>query len=127
MLPNQDNHLKTIKVYGIPNCDTIKKTLSWLKENKIAVTFHDYKKEGITKQKLLAWCKIAGWETLLNKKSATWRGLSAVQQALITNQTAAIQLMIENTSIIKRPVLEIGETLLVGFNEAELKQELNNK
>lgn len=127
MLTNQDSHLKPVNVYGIPNCDTIKKTLSWLKENKIAVTFHDYKKEGITKQKLTAWCKIVSWETLLNKKSATWRGLAAVEQAMITNQTAAIQLMIENTSIIKRPVLEIGKTMLVGFNETELTKVVSNK
>jgi Spx/MgsR family transcriptional regulator len=117
MLNNQDTHLKTIVVYGIPNCDTIKKALSWMKENKVAVTFHDYKKEGITKQKLLAWCKMVGWETLLNKKSATWRGLPAEQQAKVTNQTAAIQVMVENTSIIKRPVVEFGKKLLVGFDE----------
>jgi Spx/MgsR family transcriptional regulator len=127
MLTNQDNHLITVKVYGIPNCDTIKKTISWLKENKVAVAFHDYKKEGITKEKLSSWCKQVGWQTLLNKQSATWRGLSAELQSNTLNEDAAIELMIENTSIIKRPVLEIGKTLLVGFNENELTKAVNNK
>ena len=106
-----------ITVCGITNCDTIKKTLHWFKQNLVEIKFHDYKKEGITKEKLSAWCKLVGWETLLNKKSATWRGLSAEQQAMVTNQTAAIQLMMEKNSIIKRPVVEVGKKILVGFDE----------
>jgi Spx/MgsR family transcriptional regulator len=127
MTATQNEPLKTVEVYGIPNCDTIKKALNWLKDNKIAVTFHDYKKEGISQKKLSDWCKLVGWETLLNKKSATWRGLSAEQQAGIINQAAAIELMMENNSIIKRPVVEVGKKILVGFNEVALKQELSNK
>jgi Spx/MgsR family transcriptional regulator len=104
-------------VYGIPQCDTIKKALNWLKQHDVEVTFHDYKKEGIKKAQLTAWCKLVGWETLLNKKSTTWRNLSVELQRNTTNEAAAIQLMMENTSIIKRPVVEIGKTILVGFNE----------
>jgi Spx/MgsR family transcriptional regulator len=109
--------MKTITVYGIPNCDSIKKAFDWFKSNSIEVKFHDYKKEGIKKQKLAEWCKIVGWEILLNKKSTTWRGLSKEQQNNITDKTTAIQLMQQNTSLIKRPVIEVGEQLLVGFNE----------
>ena len=112
--------MSAITVYGIPNCDTIKKTLDWFKKHKVAIMFYDYKKEGITKQKLTAWCKLVGWEVLLNKKSTTWRGLSAEQQAKIINQTAAIKLMQENTSIIKRPVIEFEKNILVGFDENKL-------
>lgn len=110
----------TIVVYGIPNCDTIKKTVDWFKKHKIGIVFHDYKKESISKEKLVAWCKLVGWEVLLNKKSTTWRGLSAEQQANIVNQTAAIKLMQENTSIIKRPVIEFEKNILVGFDEKKL-------
>jgi Spx/MgsR family transcriptional regulator len=117
MTDGQNSLLKSVEVYGIPNCDTIKKTLNWLKENKVAVIFHDYKKGGISQKKLSDWCKLVGWETLLNKKSATWRGLSAEQQSNTLNEAAAIQLMMENTSIIKRPVVEFGKKILVGFDE----------
>jgi Spx/MgsR family transcriptional regulator len=112
--------MSIITVYGIPNCDTIKKTLDWFKQYKIAIVFHDYKKEGITKEKLTAWCKLAGWEVLLNKKSTTWRGLTPEEQATIVNQTAAIKLMQANTSIIKRPVIEFEKNILVGFDEKKL-------
>lgn len=111
-----------IAVYGIPNCDTIKKTLDWFKTNNIPVHFHDYKKEGISKEKLLQWCKKASWEILLNKKSATWRGLTPEIQSATKSQAAAITLMKENNSIIKRPVIEANGQLLVGFDEAAFKK-----
>ena len=104
-------------IYGIPNCDMVKKTLRWFTKNKILFEFHDYKKLGISKEKLTVWSKQVGWEGLLNKKSTTWRGLPEAVQKKITNQTAAIQLMIENTTIIKRPVVETENNLLVGFTE----------
>jgi arsenate reductase (glutaredoxin) len=111
-------------IYGIPNCDTIKKTLNWFKENKIDFEFHDYKKSPITKSKLEAWSKKVGWDILLNKKGTTWRKLPVDQQGKITTQTAAIKLMMENNSIIKRPVVEDGEKLLVGFNETDFIKQL---
>ncbi len=107
-----------ITVYGIPNCDTIKKTLAWFKQHKINIEFQDYKRSGIGKEKLTGWCKKAGWELLLNKKSTTWRNLSAPAQAKIINQSSAIKLMIENTSIIKRPVIEFRDKIFIGFDEA---------
>lgn len=108
---------ETIIIYGIPNCDTIKKTLGWFTKNKIEFEFHDYKKSGISKEKLNAWCKLAGWEIVLNKKSSTWRNLPKEEQEKITNQTKAIALMQHQNSIIKRPVIEIGDKILVGFDE----------
>jgi arsenate reductase (glutaredoxin) len=111
-------------IYGIPNCDTIKKTLDWFKQNKIAYEFHDYKKLGITKAKLEAWSKKVGWEMLLNKKGTSWRKLTPEEQAKVTTQSAAIKVMMDNNSMIKRPVVEAGEKLLVGFNETDFIKQL---
>jgi arsenate reductase len=111
-------------VYGIPNCDTVKKSLDWLRKNKIDYEFHDYKKSGITKAKLEAWSKKVGWEVLVNKKGTTWRKLTAEEQEKVTTQSAAIKVMMENNSIIKRPVVEAGEKLLVGFNETDFIKQL---
>ena len=110
-------------VYGIPNCNTVKKTLDWLNEHKIKYAFHNYKKEGITAAKLKSWSKQKGWEILLNKKGTTWRGLDETVQASITNEKKAIALMAEFTSIIKRPVIEKGEIVIaVGFDENEYEK-----
>jgi arsenate reductase len=111
-------------VYGIPNCDTIKKTLDWFKENKIKYEFHDYKKSGITKEKLLEWCEKTSLDILLNKKSSTWRSLSASEQQKAATKTGAIKIMMENNSIIKRPVIETGNVILVGYNEEEFIKHL---
>jgi arsenate reductase (glutaredoxin) len=108
-----------LTIYGIPNCDTMKKAMTWLNSNKLGFVFHDYKKEGISKAKLEAWCKLVGWEVLLNKKSTTWRELPETEQQKVTTQAAAIKLMMSHTSIIKRPVLEHPKGILVGFKEAE--------
>jgi len=113
-----------ITVYGIPNCDTIKKTKDWLDEHKIKYEFHDYKKSGISKEKLTAWINKTGLEILLNKKSTTWRNLSEKEQQQANNQAAAIKIMMENNSIIKRPVIEAGDVILVGFNETEFIKQL---
>jgi len=112
-------------VYAIPNCNTVKKALDWLKENKIAYEFHDYKKKGITANQLTAWSKQVGWEALINKKGTTWRQLPKEQQAAITSQKAAIALMMEKTSIIRRPLIEEeGKILVLGFDETEYKNAL---
>lgn len=112
-----------IKLYGIPNCDTVKKTSTWLAANKVEVVFHNYKIEGIDKKKLTAWCKKVGWQIILNKKSTTWKSLALNVQQSTTNQAAAIQLMIEHTSLIKRPIIEVNDTLIVGFNEQILSKQ----
>jgi arsenate reductase len=111
--------------YAIPNCNTVKKALDWLKVNKVAIEFHDYKKKGISATQLTNWSKQVGWETLINKKGATWRQLPKEIQESITTQKAAIALMMEKTSIIKRPLIEEdGKILALGFDEAEYKKAL---
>lgn len=111
-----------MKLYGIPNCNTVKKATDWLKTNNIPFEFHDYKKLGITKEKLQKWVAEVGWEKLVNKKGTTWRTLSADEQLAIKNEKTAIELMMNKNSIIKRPVIETGEKLLVGFDEADYQQ-----
>ena len=98
--------------------------MDWLKKEKIKVVFHDYKKLGISKEKLTGWCNELGWELLVNKKSTTWRELPDEVKKKIITPTAAIRLMMENTSIIKRPIIECGDKLLVGFNEAVFIKQL---
>ena len=105
-------------LYGIPNCDTVKKARTWLEKQKISYVFHDYKKSGITPAKLKQWCTQVGWEILLNKKGTTWKNLDEKIQAGVTNAKAAIKVLTENTSAIKRPVIEKGEkVMIVGFDE----------
>ncbi len=110
-------------VYGIPNCDTVKKTRRWLEANGIEYTFHDYKKSGIDAKSLKRWCQEHGWETLLNKRGTTWRRLDTSQKEGLT-EAKAIKLMQENTSLIKRPVLEYETTCLVGFDEPQYAEVL---
>jgi Spx/MgsR family transcriptional regulator len=117
--------MSELKVYAIPNCNTVKKAIDWLKAKKIAYEFHDYKKLGITSALLTDWCKQLGWEALVNKKGATWRQLPPEVQAKITTQKAAIGLMIEKTSIIKRPLITLNDkVILLGFEEADYKKAL---
>ena len=102
-------------LYGIKNCDTMKKARAWLDSRGIAYEFHDYKVAGIECARLERWCKRVGWETLLNRAGTTFRKLpEAAKQDL--NEARAIALMLEQPSMIKRPVLERGKTLLVGFD-----------
>lgn len=116
--------MATIILYGIPNCDTTKKAMAWLKKNKIDFSFHDYKQQGISKQKLEAWCKKAGLETIFNKRSTTWRELPEAEQRKTVDQTAAIKLMMENNSIIKRPIIEFEGKLIIGFIQTEFTKQL---
>ena len=113
-----------IKMYGIPNCDTIKKARKWLQTNDVAYEFHDYKKAGVPKDILQLWVKTVGWEILLNRRGTTWRKLDDEIKNNI-DETSAIKVMIENPSAIKRPVLEIEDQLLVGFSEDTYKEAFN--
>ncbi|MET4027555.1 arsenate reductase [Marinobacter sp. MBR-99] len=107
-----------MKLYGIKNCDTVKKARKWLDDNGIAHEFHDFKKDGLTSEKLSQWEKAIGWESLLNKRGTTWRKLPDEVRDNISAQSAH-QLMLENTSIIKRPVVERADQVSVGFNADE--------
>jgi len=113
-----------IKIYGIPNCDTMKKARRWLQANGVEYEFHDYKKLGAPENKLKTWVKQAGWETVLNKRGTTWRKLDEKIKDSI-NSDAAVKIMSENPSIIKRPVLESGKLLLIGFTEDQYKRLLD--
>ena len=102
-------------LYGIKNCDTMKKARAWLESHGVENAFHDYKAEGIDKARLEAWMKVAGWETLLNRAGTTFRKLPDAAKADL-DERKALKLMLEQPSMIKRPVLEKGKTLLVGFS-----------
>lgn len=111
-------------VYGIPNCDTVKKVRTWLDKNQIEYQFHDYKKEGITADKIQHWLKDFPLEKVLNKASTTWKELSAEEKAAVSDQESAIALMVAKTSSIKRPVIEdkTGKAVAVGFSEKEYEK-----
>ncbi|MGM4917751.1 ArsC family reductase [Tardiphaga sp. 813_E8_N1_3] len=103
-----------ITIYGIKNCDTMKKARAWLDSHDVAYSFHDYKAEGIDKARLQRWAKEVGWEMLLNRAGTTFRKLDdAAKEGL--NESKAIALMLEQPSMIKRPVLDLGSKLVVGF------------
>ena len=101
-------------IFGIPNCDTMKKARTWLEAHKVAHTFHDYKKAGIEKAVLEGWAKKVGWEVLLNRAGTTFKKLPDADKDGLTEKKA-IALMLAQPSMIKRPVLEKGAKLLVGF------------
>ena len=102
----------------------MKKARRWLEANDVLYTFHDYKKSGVPEDELKLWVKTIGWEVLLNRRGTTWRKLDASIKDNI-DETSAIQVMIENPSAIKRPVLEIDDQLLVGFSEDTYKETFN--
>jgi Spx/MgsR family transcriptional regulator len=106
--------MKTV-IYGIRNCDTMKKARSWLDAHRVAHEFHDYKVSGIDRTRLVGWVKVVGWETLLNRAGTTFRRLPEAAKANLT-ESSAVKLMLEQPSMIKRPVLESGKQLLVGFS-----------
>ena len=105
---------KTITIYGIKNCDTMKKARAWLEKQGIAYAFHDYKAAGIERGRLEDWAKSVGWETLLNRAGTTFRKLPDKDKDGITEKKA-IALMLDQPSMIKRPVLDVGGKIIVGF------------
>jgi arsenate reductase (glutaredoxin) len=103
-------------MYGIPNCDTIKKARAFLDANGIVYVFHDYKKQGVPADALARWVERLGWEPLLNRRGPTWRKLDPGVQATVHDAASAQAVMRANASVIKRPVLVFGDELLVGFD-----------
>ena len=101
-------------LYGIKNCDTMKKARAWLDAKGVAYAFHDYKVEGIDRPRLEAWTRAVGWETLLNRAGTTFRKLPDAEKANI-DERKALALMLDQLSMIKRPVLDLDGSLLVGF------------
>ncbi len=104
-----------LTIYGIPNCDSCKKARKWLEANSIEYRFHDFRSDGLEKAALLRWVKRSGWQKLLNTRSTTWRGLAeSVRQDL--NEKRALKLMLQYPTLIKRPVLEEKNSVIVGFS-----------
>jgi Spx/MgsR family transcriptional regulator len=106
---------KRVDLYGIPNCDTMKKARAWLASQGVEYRFHDYKIAGVDRAKLTAWAKVVGWQALLNRAGTTFRKLADEAKENL-DERKAIALMLAQPSMIKRPVLEAGRTLLVGFS-----------
>ncbi|MFT6113291.1 MAG: arsenate reductase [Oleispira sp.] len=114
-----------ITMFGIKNCDTIKKARKWLETESIDYQFHDYKKDGLSAKMLNTWVKDLGWETLVNKRGTTWRKLPEDVKESV-DQASAIQIMLENTSIIKRPLLIDGAgNILLGFKADDYQNFIN--
>ena len=107
-----------ITVYGIPNCDSVKKARAWLSERKLDHTFHDFKKHGVPAPQLAAWEQALGWQKLLNRQGTTWRKLDTAAQAAVHDADSAAALMLAYPSAIRRPVIEWDQDVTVGFNAA---------
>ncbi len=108
-----------ITVYGIPNCDTVKKARTWLSEHGVDHTFHDFKKQGLPEAALDRWLAAAGWETVINRKGNTWRQLQDTTHAGVTDAAGARAVALESPSVIKRPVVEWANgDITVGFDAA---------
>lgn len=119
--PSSSCNPVSVQVYGIPNCDTVKKARTWLTEHGIAFEFHDFKKQGVPPAALDHWLQTLGWESVLNRKGTTWRKLDADTQAAVQDAASAKAVMLAHASVIKRPLVEWpsakGATAVsVGFN-----------
>lgn len=113
-----------VEVYGIKNCNTVKKALDWLTANGVTYNFHDFKKEPATVEKLKAWEKLTSWESLVNKKGTTWKKLTPEQQATVIDADSANVVLLQNNSMIKRPIIEVGSDILLGFDENQYTQKI---
>lgn len=109
------------RIYGIKNCDTMKKSFSWLDNHGITYQFHDYKTIGIDEKTLRKWIKKVSWEKLINRRGMTWRKLNEKQKSQLTEEKA-ISLMISQPTLIKRPLIDTGKVILLGFDAKEYEQ-----
>ena len=109
-----------LTLYGIKNCDTVKKTRRWLEDHGVDYQFHDFRQDGLDKKQLTSWVEKLSWESILNKRSTTWRNLSDEDKDISSN-AQAIKLLLANPTLIKRPIAQNNKVLLVGFKEAEYK------
>ena len=107
-----------VRIYGIKNCDSMKKAFAWCEAHGVACEFHDYKKAGVPPGKLKEWAKLTGWEKLANTRGPTWRKIPESQRENPT-EARVLALLAQNSSAIKRPIVEAGSKLLVGFDPAE--------
>lgn len=115
-----------IVMYGLSNCDVVRKAMAWMRKNNIEFKFYDLRKDGIPADDLKNWIEKRGLEAVVNKKSTTWRELDPAEQSSFATRTGAIQLISEYPAIIKRPVIEHNNRVLIGFDEKEFKELINN-
>ena len=108
-------------LYGITNCDTVRKARKWLASHDVAYQFHDFRKDGLTNKQVTAWVQAVGWETLLNRRGQTWRKLADKDKANLS-EAKAIKLMSSEPTLIKRPVLAVNKQVIVGFSEADYQR-----
>ncbi|SRR5690606_1066908 len=113
-----------VHIYGIKNCNTVKKALNWLDEHKLDYTFHDYKKEPATEEQLKNWEKDVPWESLVNKKGTTWKKLTPEEQAKVIDAQSANTVLLQNNSMIKRPLIQTSKGIVLGFDETEYEEKL---
>ena len=119
--------MSSVVIYGIPNCDSVKKAMQWFDQHQIAFEFYNYKKTPITEDKLKQWCSQVDWKILFNTKGTTWKKIAHEYEGKILTQQQAITIMLNNNSIIKRPVVEIKKSLLVGFDDAAFAKTFSKK
>ena len=115
---------EVITLYGIPNCDTVKKARAWLSARGVEVRFHDLRRDGVTPEVLVRWASEVGWEALLNRKGTTWRGLPATERESVSDVTSACALMARLPSLVKRPVVLWPQGLTVGFDPEDWTRRL---
>jgi arsenate reductase len=115
-----------ITVYGIPNCDTVKKARVWLAERYPQTVFHDFKKQGLSAEIISMWLQKLPRDVLINRKGLTWRNLPEARKAAIVDDASALALMLEQPSVIKRPVLDKDGAFAVGFSDAQYQQIFNS-
>lgn len=116
-----------MKLYGIANCNTVKKARQWLSENHRDIPFHDFKKDGIERKLIERWLESADWQQLINRKGTTWRQLEETEKEAIVDKESAILLMLKKPSVIKRPVLETKNRVTIGFDEAVFAETIQNE
>lgn len=117
--------MPTITLYGIPNCDTVKRARAWLEARDVGYTFHDFKKQGVPPDALAAWVAAVGWETLVNRKGTTWRQLDPAVRETVVDAASAQRALREHPSLVKRPVVEWPGGVTVGFDEAVFNARLS--
>ena len=113
-------------LYGIPNCDTVKKARTWLADQAHEFDFHDFKKQGLARETAAGWLEQLDWEVLVNRKGTTWRKLPDEVRMSIVDKASALELMLANPSVIKRPVLDDGGKLSVGFSAEQYGKLFNS-
>ncbi|MDE2419192.1 MAG: ArsC family reductase [Burkholderiales bacterium] len=114
-----------ITLYGIPNCDTVKKARTWLTDRGVDFQFHDFKKQGVPQPQIDTWLAAAGWETLINRKGTAWRGLDEATKATVVDAVSARAVALVSPSVIKRPVVEWADgSITVGFTPERFAQRL---